>query len=153
MFYIFIAVKQNYLLYIIIGSVGGVVLILAIIVGVVCCVRMQRDKGRCPKPCGNWEVEIDESNAGPLSLSMSQRHRRAPIVVPAYSADEPPPYDLTNAPDPNAPPTYDPTNAEQHLSESSVNPMNEEEQDEAAEGEEMDDGDIPELKGLDNICY
>ncbi len=141
------------MLYIIIGSVGGVVLILAFIVGVVCCVRMQRDKGKCPKPCGTWEVEIDEANAGPLSLSMKQRHRGAPIVVPALSVDEPPPYDLTNAPDPNAPPVYDPTNAERHLSESSVNPMSEEEQEEAAEGSDMEDGDIPELEGLDNVCY
>lgn len=113
---------------------------------------MQRDKGKCPKPCGKWEVEVDEANAGPLSLSMKQRHRRAPIVLPALSDDEPPPYDLTNAP-----PLYGEATDDKQTE--SVNPMTEEEQDRAAEecGLEQsnidEDQDVPELDGLDKMYY
>lgn len=111
-FLLYFIVRSNYLIYIIAGSCGGVIILCIAIITIICCIRVQNKKGNCPKPCGKWEVEIDETNAGPLSLAMKQRNRKAPITVPFVSEDDPPPYDLTNAPplstDPNKPPEYDP---------------------------------------------
>ena len=147
-FYYVCSDKVNYLVYIIAGSCGGGLLLLIAVVVVACCIRIQRNNGNCPKPCGKWEVEIDEANAKPLTLSMTQRHRRAPIVVPIMSKNNPPPYDLTNAPpfrDPNDPPDHDPTNANEHCE--TVNPIIEE------QVEENGNEDLPPFEGLDNIIY